>query len=351
MMESFVDALIKEIELQKNYFQPQTHLESIYLGGGTPSLLSAKDLDRIFTALHRHFNILPEAEITLEANPDDLTKELLSHWKNIGINRLSLGLQSVIQKDLSFMHRVHNAQQSLAAVDLIRGSGFELFTLDFIYGIPLTGVQGWLKNLDFLKTASPPHFSAYALTVEPRTRLYKDIQKGKNPAPDEQEITEQFLILQEFSMQNGYDAYEISNYARPGYRAIHNSSYWYQKPYLGLGPAAHSFSHKIRKANSADIKSYIANLLEKQQLPEAEIEELTIQNQTNEWIMTRLRLAEGISIQEYLEISGHSLESRTKDILNKFITLGYLTKSTSHYKLTSNGKLHADGIAAELFWE
>lgn len=348
-MADFVQALLLEIEWQRNFFPPQTPIRSVYFGGGTPSLLPTELLASILQSIRTHFSLTPDAEITLEANPDDIAPARLSEWKNLGINRISLGLQSMEDSELQFMHRAHNAQQSLQSVELIRKAGFDLFTLDFIYGIPGSGLDQWKKNLDFLFSIRPPHFSAYALTVEPRTRLYKEIQLGKTAAPSDSDMMEQFLWLQEASAQQGYEAYEISNYALPGKRAVHNSSYWYQIPYLGLGPAAHSFSSPVRSANLPDLSAYIHHLTALNQLPPAQTEILTHADQVNEFILTRLRLSEGISLLEYQQIAGHSLTGRCEDLINEFINKDIIQQQGDYLILSREGRLQADGVAAALF--
>lgn len=348
-MADFVQALRLEIEWQRNFFPPQTPIRSVYFGGGTPSLLPHHMLASVLQTIRNHFSLAPDAEITLEANPDDIDPSRLSEWKNLGINRISLGLQSMDDSELQFMHRAHNAAQSLQSVDHIRKAGFDLFTLDFIYGIPGSGLSQWKKNLDFLFSIRPPHFSAYALTVEPRTRLYKEIQLGKTVAPSDSDMMEQFLWLQEASAQHGYDAYEISNYALPGKRAVHNSSYWHQIPYLGLGPAAHSFSSPVRRANLPDLSAYIHHLTALNQLPPAQTETLTQTDQVNEFIMTRLRLSEGISLSEYQKVAGHSLAGRCEELINEFINKNIIQSEGDYLRLTRSGRLQADGVVAALF--
>lgn len=348
--EDFVVALLAEIDLQKDFFQRPIAIHSLYFGGGTPSLLSIPSLRQILEKLHNTFTIVEDAEITLEVNPDDLSPSILADWKSLGINRLSLGLQSVEEKDLQFMHRAHTAEQAVHSVELIRKAGFENFTLDFIYGIPGAGIEGWKKNLQFLQSVQAPHFSAYALTVESRTRLHKEIQLGKTMPPIEEEMVEQFMFLQEFATNNNYEAYEISNYAKAGKNAIHNSSYWYQKPYLGLGPSAHSYLAPKRMANAPNLNSYLEKL-NKKELPNQEVETLSLQDQVNEFIMTRLRLSEGLPKSDYAALAGHTLESRCFDSLQEYIQSGCLLEEPNHWRLSKSGRLQADGISAALFWE
>jgi oxygen-independent coproporphyrinogen-3 oxidase len=349
LREDFVPAVLNEIILQQSYFQQGTEIQSIYFGGGTPSLLSAYALEQILSKLHSTFTVHPNAEITLEANPDDLKPETLTNWYALGINRLSLGLQSIEENDLRWMHRAHTAKQALESVDLIRSAGFKNFTLDLIYGIPGSGMKGWEKNLDFLKSSETPHFSAYALTVEKRTRLYQEIQLGKTQEPLEEEMIAQFLKLQEFADFHNYEAYEISNYARQGQRARHNSSYWYQQPYLGLGPAAHSYRATQRIANAPNLNSYLEKL-SKSELPDQEVETLSLQDQVNEFIMTRLRLSEGLPKSDYALLAGHALEVRCADTLKEFIQSGWLIEKPEYWKLSKSGRLQADGVSAALFW-
>lgn len=350
LIPDFVTALLTEIRLQKNYFPEGTILQSLYLGGGTPSLLDAHDLEKIFSALRENFALHPSAEITLEANPDDLSADKVRSWKELGINRLSLGLQSLSDTDLKFMHRAHSREESLNAVNTALQGGISRLSLDFIFGIPGSGDAQWQNNLEFIRNSGVSHFSAYALTVEPKTRLAKEIRSGKVPLPPEEDMVRQFLYLQEFAQQNRFIPYEISNYALPGNEAVHNTAYWYQKPYLGLGPSAHSFTNPLRKYNLPDLKNYIA-FLQEGKMPPAESEILNATDQVNEFIMTRIRLAEGISLAEYQKLFGHSLENRCGKWMQEYFNSGDLIQDNHVWKLSLTGRLLADRIASEMFME
>lgn len=348
LLPDFIKALNAEIDLQKHYFPKDTIIQSVYFGGGTPSLMTFDDLNEILKHLRNVFTIANTAEITLEANPDDIQVTRAEQWKEAGINRISLGLQSLSERDLQFMHRAHTAQESRQALQILKDTGFSNITVDFIYGIPDSGNDQWKTHLDYIRANDIPHFSAYALTIEKGTRLFKEVEKGKTNLPLEADVIQQFDMLQAFAIQAGYEAYEISNYAKPGYRAIHNTSYWFQKPYLGLGPSAHSYLMPIRKYNLPDLKSYIT-ALSAGMLPPESVEYLSTEDQINEFIMTRLRLSEGIPLPIYENTFGHTLQSRASKHIQSYIQTGHLRISDECLKLTEKGKLMADRIASDLF--
>jgi oxygen-independent coproporphyrinogen-3 oxidase len=242
--------------------------------------------------LYSLFTVNKDAEITIETNPDDITQEKLLAWKSIGINRLSIGVQSFFEEDLQWMNRAHNATQALQSIQLAKQSGFDNITIDLIYGTPTLTDDKWKQNLETAFTLNVPHLSCYALTVEPKTALHKMIATHKVAAVDPEQQSHQFEILMEHAASNGYEHYEISNFAKPGFRSKHNSSYWQHKNYLGLGPSAHSFNGTSRQWNIANNALYIKNI-EQETIP-AEIETLTATQQLNEYIMTSLRTIEGL---------------------------------------------------------
>jgi oxygen-independent coproporphyrinogen III oxidase len=344
----FAKALHTEIDLQKHYFPAGTVLDSVYFGGGTPSLMRNDILNGILAHIQDVFPIRKAAEITLEANPDDVDCETASQWLAAGVNRISLGLQSLSDHDLQFMHRAHTAKESFQALQMLKDAGFKNITVDFIYGIPDSGNDQWRKHLEYIQNNDIPHFSAYALTVEKGTRLAGEIDRGKTSLPPEIDVIHQFEILQEFAQSAGYEPYEISNYAKSGFRAVHNTAYWFQKPYLGLGPSAHSYLMPKRKHNLPDLKAYIA-ALSSGALPPDAIEVLSPEDMINEFIMTRLRLSDGIPLQTYTSIFGHSLQHRAAQYIQLHADAGDLKITDEWLKLTRKGKLMADRIASDLF--
>jgi oxygen-independent coproporphyrinogen-3 oxidase len=255
----FVTALLKEIDLRVDYLQ-QELIETIYFGGGTPSLLEEDDLHRIVAHLHRHFKIADNTEITFEANPDDITREKLISWRTNGINRLSIGVQSFFDDDLKWMNRAHSAQQSVQSILLAQEEGINNLTIDLIYGTPTLGNENWEKNFKQAVTLNIPHLSCYALTVEPKTALAKMIAQHKIGDIDSERQATQFLLLTDWATAAGYEHYEISNFAKPGMRSKHNSAYWQGKKYLGLGPSAHSFNGTARQWNIANNSLYVQSL-------------------------------------------------------------------------------------------
>lgn len=334
----FIAALLKEISFQKDYLDNQL-VETIYFGGGTPSLLSVDELALIKAKINSTFNIQAGTEITLEANPDDITEEKLLEWKQAGINRLSIGIQSFFEEDLKWMNRVHNAQQAIDSLQLAL-KHFDNITIDLIYGTPELTNEKWKQNVDTAISLNIPHLSCYALTVEPKTPLDKMIKQHKSEDINPDKQSEQFLLLMQWLEEAGYEHYEISNFAKPGWRSRHNSSYWQGRKYLGLGPSAHSFNGAERQWNIANNNIYIESI-NNRKIP-FEKEELTPTQKLNEYIMTSLRTMEGLK----LDIAGKGLLEKSK----KFIDSGLIKLQDNSLVLTKEGKLLADGIAAELFF-
>ena len=339
-----INALLKEIALQKDYLESEP-VETIYFGGGTPSLCTREELKIIVTAIHSSFMVAKDAEITLEANPDDITEEKLQEWKEVSINRLSIGIQSFFEEDLQWMNRAHNSQQAIESLELAK-KYFDNITIDLIYGTPQLTNEKWKQNVDRAILLNIPHVSCYALTVEPKTPLDKMIRQHKSEDINPDKQSEQFLLLMQWLEEAGYEHYEISNFAKPGWRSLHNSSYWYtgsggqRKKYLGLGPSAHSFNGTERQWNVSNNSTYI-EAINKGIIP-FEKEELTDTQKLNEYIMTSLRTMEGLS----LEIAGKELLDKSK----KFIESGLLKMEKNSLILTREGKLLADGIASDLFF-
>ena len=336
-----LEALLKETELQKDYLGNES-VETIYFGGGTPSLLTISDLRFQIDKINKIFPVSDIAEITLEANPDDINEEKLSGWKEIGINRLSIGVQSFFEEDLLWMNRAHNKQQAIDNLQLAIKQ-FDNITIDLIYGHPLLTNEKWKKNVEKVIALNIPHISCYALTVEPKTPLSKMIKEKKIEDVQQEKQAEQFLLLMQWLEDAGYEHYEISNFAMPGFRSRHNSSYWQGKKYLGLGPSAHSFDGETRQWNISNNNIYIESL-EKNKI-HFEKELLTPFQKANEYIMTSLRTKEGLDLEKLPEALSHELLA----VSDKFIGSGKLILKENKLILTKEGKLFADGIAAELF--
>lgn len=332
-----VAALLKEISLQKEYLEGES-VETIYFGGGTPSLCTNQELKSIVETIKSLQRVINDAEITLEANPDDISDETLAGWKEIGINRLSIGVQSFFEEDLKWMNRAHTAQQAIDTLQLAK-KHFDNITIDLIYGTPQLTNEKWEQDVKTAVSLNIPHLSCYALTVENRTPLDKMIRQNKSPDINPDKQSEQFLLLMQWLEEAGYEHYEISNFARPGWRSRHNSSYWQGKKYLGLGPSAHSFNGISRQWNISNNNIYIESI--KKGIIPLEKEILTETQKLNEYIMTSLRTAGGLS----LDITGKEMIDKSQ----KFIAARLMKLENNSLVLTREGKLLADGIAAELF--
>ena len=352
--DELIKSLVKEITITPYFLQAAGNAESIkqidtiYFGGGTPSMLNADELELIFDTLQKKFLVSPNTEITLEANPDDINVKKLNDWKRIGVNRLSVGVQSFNEDELRWMNRAHNATDSLRCIEEIPNQGFINFSVDLIYGSPLLTNDAWKKNVEMIIEKKIPHISCYALTVEPKTRLDKMIRLHKTVPVDHEKQADQFLLLMNWMNQAGYEHYEISNYALPGMRSKHNSSYWSGETYYGFGPSAHSFDGKSRRWNIADNAVYIKSLQNNSIPFEEEI--LTPMQQLNEYIMTSLRTIHGLDLMKISNEFGNQFKDELVTKSNKYILTEKLSTKNSSLLLTTEGKLFADGIAADLFF-
>ena len=346
MKVSFVDALLTEIELRKSVFDQQT-INSIYFGGGTPSLLSEEDLTRIFETLFNSFRVSPLAEITLEANPDDLLPEKIQVLKNTPINRLSIGVQSFRDEDLRFMKRAHNAKEALSSIKSCKQAGFTNLTIDLIYGTPGMDTSAWLENLNIAFDLDIPHISSYALTVEPNTELHHQILHQKVSNVDEHQSAVQFELLTSQMKRNGYEQYEISNFCKPGAYSKHNSSYWKKDMYLGLGPSAHSFYDNKRLWNVSNNTQYVKSLA--QNLLPLQEEVLSLEDRYNEYVMTSLRTKWGCSIAEIETNFSSELAAYFRNEIEQYVSTENVLVKKEVYYLSEKGKLLADKIASDLF--
>lgn len=346
MKVDFVKAIIQEIELRKDVFANK-FISSIYFGGGTPSLLSKEELDMIFEKLYKSFKINADAEITLEANPDDLNFDKILQLKDTPINRLSIGVQSFRDEDLKYMNRAHTAIEALNSIKMAQDSGFQNITIDLIYGTPGMSNEDWKYNLRKSFALNLPHISSYALTVEEKTPLYYQILKKNIDPVDEQQSADQFKILIDEMLNHGYEQYEISNFCKDNSYSKHNSSYWKKDHYLGLGPSAHSYFGNSRFWNLSNNVKYI-KALSASQLPLVK-ENLNTQDMYNEYVMTSLRTKWGCSLIEIEKDYSRSYLNYFKVQIKGHEMNGYIIENKGVYTLSEKGKLIADRITSDLF--
>ena len=359
--EAVLDGIVRELEVRQEEL-PGGSVPSIYFGGGTPSLLMGEELDRLFAAMYQMGYWAGESstEITLEANPDDLTDGKVAMLAASPVNRLSIGIQSFDEADLRFMNRAHDATQALTAVERVRAAGFDNLSIDLIYGGQTTSDATWQRNLDLSTQLGVNHIASYALTVEPRTALGHRVAAGTVPDTSDDRFATQFGMLVDHLTAHGYEHYEISNFARPGHRSQHNSGYWTGQPYLGVGPGAHSFDGAHRRrwnvSNNAryakvwaEISSYEAFMTAGPLLFEEEI--LTARDRYNEYIMTGLRRMEGIHLAELTSRFGWDLGQHFLTEMEPHLRKGHLLSAHdgAGYRLSRQGLAVADGIAADAF--
>jgi oxygen-independent coproporphyrinogen-3 oxidase len=344
--DDMVAALIRELELRSHYLNGAA-LESIYFGGGTPSLLSVNELQQILNKISQLHPVSSDAEITLETNPDDLTKDYLLQLADSPVNRLSIGIQSFVEEDLRFMNRAHNTSQAYHCLELAKQSGFDNITADLIYGSPTTSDEQWEHNIQTLLQFDVPHLSCYCLTVEPGTALAHFVKKGKVQPVDELKAARQFEILIDRLEGAGFLHYEISNFARPGYLAKHNSNYWRAVPYLGIGPSAHSYNGISRQWNLANNAKYLKAIAAGNDYYETEV--LSLSDQYNEYVMTSLRTTWGCDLAKVRQINSKYSNYFVENI-QAFIEKEEVREERDIFRLTKAGKLMADHIAASLFW-
>ena len=340
-----LQAIQLEAAMQRNYLTEKVN--TIYFGGGTPSLVPEQELRTMIDTLNKIYTPLPDAEITLEANPDDITVEKAAAWKAMGINRLSIGIQSFFEQDLRWMNRAHTATQAMNCIDMVQAAGFKNITIDLIYGTPGLTDEQWKENINRALAFGVPHLSCYALTVEPKTALAKMIADKTVANVDADQQARHFVLLLELLGQAGFEQYEISNFAKPGFRSRHNSAYWQGSHYLGLGPSAHSFNGTSRQWNIRNNALYI-NSISRGFIP-YESETLTDTQQLNEYIMTSLRTIEGISMEHIKLGWGEALSEELLLAAKKHLDKGHIILNGSRIQLSNSGRFLADGIASDLF--
>ncbi len=344
--DAFLEACLREIEMRQYFFDAQIP-DTIYFGGGTPSVFSAADIQRIVSHLTQHFSGISRPEITLEANPDDLSKEKLVAYKNAGINRLSIGIQSFDSKDLILMNRRHTVEQAIQSIDRAHWAGFEDISIDLIYGLPEMDIDKWANNLDHLKSLPITHLSAYHLTYESNTLFDQWRNQNKLEVIDDQLSLDQFHLLRKATGDLGFEHYEISNFARDRLYSRHNMKYWNGSHYLGLGPAAHSFTGASRQWNPESLDEYIQHYAAGQ----SPIREETIDTRTarNEWLMTRLRTKWGIKKDEWINHFGQEKWEELMILANSWIEKGTMECNNESLYIQSDSWFIADGIIADLF--
>ncbi|MCX6211790.1 MAG: radical SAM family heme chaperone HemW [Bacteroidetes bacterium] len=345
-IDEFTEALLLEIELQQKYLNGK--IETLYFGGGTPSLLSKEAIQSIYTKLKDNFDFAQELEFTLEANPDDLSLEKAEDWLSIGINRLSIGIQSFQPQSLAWMNRAHSTTQAHQSIQNAKAAGFSNISADLIYGTPHLTDQDLRADLEILLNYEIPHISCYALTVEEKTALHTMIQKKTMEAVDTSQQARQFNLIVNSLDHAGWEHYEISNFSKPNQRSKHNSNYWNGVPYLGLGPAAHSYNVHSRQWNLANNQLYFQSI--KNKTVPAEIEALQIPTQFNEYMMIALRKMEGFSFEKIKNEFGAVYENHAKTIAVQFAKEGKLIATPDGYTLSKEAKFFADGIASDFFW-
>ena len=321
-------------------------VDTIYFGGGTPSLLSADELKSLLLTIQSNYTLSKKVEITLEANPDDISLQKAKKWLALGINRLSIGVQSFFQENLTTMNRAHNAEEAEMAIHAVNEAGFKNYSVDLMFALPDLSDETWIQNLQKVIDLKVPHLSCYNLTIEEQTALNKLISKKKITPLSEDTSTKQFTITIDKLEEAGYEQYEISNYCLPGMESRHNSAYWEQKEYLGIGPAAHSFLKEERTHNVAHNMNYIKAM--ENNVFKREIETRTDKNKFNEFVMTRLRTKKGI-IEDELITKYNAYFELIQDTLDKQVQLGSIVFKDGAYRLTKKGKYIADQVAMELF--
>ncbi|MFA9206200.1 MAG: radical SAM family heme chaperone HemW [Burkholderiaceae bacterium] len=345
-IQEFTHALVEEIKLQKNYLTAP--IETLYFGGGTPSLLKKAELEMIIEAIKAHFNLAPHFEFTIEANPDDINPSIAAEWLTLGVNRLSIGIQSFQAASLAWMNRAHTIEQSHQAIRIVQVAGFKDISADLIYGTPHLSDENLMADIETLIQYKINHISCYALTVEEKTALFSMIAKKQIEDIDATKQARHFKIIMDALTAMGFEHYEISNFAMPNCKSKHNSNYWNQVPYLGLGPSAHSYNGAQRQWNVANNSLYFQSI--KNKLVPFELENLSLTQKFNEYMMISLRKSEGFSTDYIKAVFGEKYSINTLSIVPKYIAMGQLETTDKGFTLTKEAKFFADGIASDFFW-
>ena len=343
----YVHALVRELEMRKDYVGNE-EIETIYLGGGTPSQLSQEELEEIFTYIYKVYKVTPDAEVTLEANPDDLTPEYVSMLRTLPINRISMGIQTFQEETLKLLHRRHTAQQAIEAFKRCREAGFQNISIDLMYGLPGETLETWEQDLQQAIDLHPEHISAYHLIYEEGTALWNLREQNKVEEAEEELSLTLFKTLIERLTKAGYQHYEISNFCLPGLHSRHNSSYWTGKKYLGCGPSAHSFNGTSRQWNVSSLEQYLKGIHTSQ--PDFEIEELDLYTRYNDFVITSIRTCWGMPLSQLRTNYGETLYNYCLRMAKPHIQQGVLEIKGDTLKLTSKGIFISDGIMSDLLW-
>ena len=369
LKEQFWEALKAEIVARKDYLKQRSHcgldpqspslleshytppINTIYFGGGTPSLLSINEIGELLHLIKETYPVAENAEITLEANPDTLSLEYLEGLRQRGVNRLSIGIQSFFDNDLKYLSRRHDSQHARQCIDWAKQAGFSNISIDLIYGLPTSNAEQWNRNLDLFFALDLPHLSAYALTLEPNAILTKQIELGKVQPVNEEDALRDYEILCQRAAENGYLHYEISNFCRRGMHSKHNASYWFGTPYIGFGPSAHSFDGTSRQWNVSSVERYCVRVPEPVEGPFYEKEILSLEQQYDEYVMLRLRTHWGIDLKWLKREMGERFSTYCEQHAQPLIAQGRLSQTREFLYLTDEQMLFADGVAEELFWE
>ncbi|MGE0078295.1 MAG: radical SAM family heme chaperone HemW [Bacteroidales bacterium] len=345
--EEFSKLIVREIELRKNYL-PFGSIETIYFGGGTPSLLPVNQIAEIINGINNNFQISSKPEITIEVNPDDITPEILAQYLKIGINRISIGVQSFIDEELKFLGRRHNSKKAVESIYQINDAGFQNISLDLIYGLPNSTLESWKFNLKKAISLNVQHLSCYHLTYEESTPITRKLRKGSFQLLEEELSIKQFDILRDVTQQNGFIHYEISNFAKEGFISQHNSSYWHGIPYLGLGPSAHSFNIETRQWNPLSIDLWVNGIKENRCSFQTETIDET--NKFNELMLTRLRTIWGVDLDFIANNFSKKYTKHIRTILEKHIKNGNLILENSTIKIPTEKFMISDSIMEDLFY-
>ncbi|MBT4728136.1 MAG: radical SAM family heme chaperone HemW [Bacteroidetes bacterium] len=343
-----VKAMQQELALRKDYLNAE-QIDSIYFGGGSPSVLDVSEIQAILQDINLHYDVIDNAEISLEANPDDLSLEKLSGLREIGVNRLSIGIQSFLEEELKTLGRIHSAKQAITSIENARKTGFSSLTIDLIYGIQNSSLDSWQENLDIMKSLQLDHFSSYALTVEPKTVFAHKIKKGAKKEVDEELLREQYFMLKKFAKANSFNHYEISNFSKEGFYSIHNTNYWKHKKYVGIGPSAHSFDLKSRRWNMAVNADYISKIRSGEQFWDEE--QLSRQDQFNEKLMLGLRTMWGVDLEELFKVFNATNKHQFLNRIEYYEQMEFIKREDSIIRFTDEGILFSDQIISDLFIE
>ena len=346
-MRDMISCIKKELISRKKYVKNNL-IKTIYFGGGTPSILTKEDIKTTLNTIYDNYKVSKKVEITLEANPDDLSEEKLTDFLNIGINRLSIGVQSFNDEDLIFLNRSHFSEDAINSIKMAQEKGYKNISVDLIYGLPKQSLKDWEDNLNLLFSLNIQHFSAYMLTLEKKTRLFEYVKKNKVKMLDDIKIISQYNSLLNIVKENNFVQYEISNFAKNNIFSKHNTSYWQNKIFLGIGPSAHSFNYTSRRWNIASNKKYIQKLNSNNIYFEEEI--LTVNQQYNEYILTNLRTMWGININLIKSKFGGKFSSHAKKMIQKWCEKKYIKENKEHIILTDKGSVFADKIISDLFF-